>query len=381
MKCANPLYRVTEDDYHYLASIKRLNIEISPATSERLNKYGGIMIRTPIPKLRRVLGQDWLDEHLTPIGCGRCPSCRLKKANEWSLRCRLEAEQHEHNYFLTLTYDDMHLPNAADYGVDAFVDFDGQLVTSCLERSHVVDFVKRLRDRVKNEFGVDGVKVFYSGEYGDRYGRPHYHILLMGMPDLSKDLSFLFARQVKGVRAEYFSSSLMNSCWHSRGNRLSTMGFVVLSDCTPDSIAYTTRYTLKKQSSVNMFHVEQKAVAYRNDGLNVVPLPNYFSGQSRRPGIAAGVYEQYKEDMAAGRPILTNFGDSVIRTSPPDYFDRLFKLEDPDTFALISERRKALCLDQMRVNRKLTSLTPDQMIIESAAKASRTLAHLKNGDF
>lgn len=381
MKCANPLYRVTEDDYHYLASIKRLKIEISPATAERLNKYGGIMIRTPIPELRRVLGQDWLDEHLTPIGCGKCPSCRLQKANEWSLRCRLEAEQHEHNYFLTLTYDDMHLPNAADYGVDAFVDFNGELVTSCLDRSHVVDFVKRLRDRVSNEFGVDGLRVFYSGEYGDRYGRPHYHILLMGMPDLSKDLTFLFARQVKGVRAEYFNSSLMNSCWHSRHNRSTPMGFAVLSDCTPDSIAYTTRYTLKKQSSVDMFHVEHKAAAYRNDGLNVVPLPNYFSGQSRRPGIAATVYEQYKEDIAAGRPILTRVGDDVVKTAPPDYFDRLFKLEDPDTFALISERRKALCLDQMRVNRKLTSLTPDQMIIESAAKAERTLAHLKNGDF
>ena len=44
------------------------------------------------------------------IPCGQCIGCRLDRSRAWADRCLLEASQYPHNCFLTLTYDDEHLP-------------------------------------------------------------------------------------------------------------------------------------------------------------------------------------------------------------------------------------------------------------------------------
>ena len=54
------------------------------------------------------------DVKYIPIPCGRCIGCRLKYSRDWADRCMLEAQYHEHNVFLTLTYDDSHLPECQE---------------------------------------------------------------------------------------------------------------------------------------------------------------------------------------------------------------------------------------------------------------------------
>ena len=44
------------------------------------------------------------------IPCGRCIGCRLERSRQWAMRCVHEAEMHDENVFVTLTYDDDHLP-------------------------------------------------------------------------------------------------------------------------------------------------------------------------------------------------------------------------------------------------------------------------------
>lgn len=71
----------------------------------------------------------------------------------------LEAAQHTRNSFVTLTYDEEHLPE------------DGSL-----NAKHGQDWIKRLRKRTE----PFRLRYFFVGEYGDRTNRPHYHAALFG---------------------------------------------------------------------------------------------------------------------------------------------------------------------------------------------------------
>ncbi|AXH74217.1 MAG: replication initiator protein [Microviridae sp.] len=84
------------------------------------------------------------------IKCGQCMECRLAYSREWAIRITHEAAMHDRNCFLTLTYDNDHLPA------------HGQLVKSDLQK-----FFKRLRHHFN-------FKYVACGEYGDRRRRPHF---------------------------------------------------------------------------------------------------------------------------------------------------------------------------------------------------------------
>ena len=45
------------------------------------------------------------------VPCGKCLACRIKKRQEWSMRCMHELDYWSRSSFLTLTYSDTHLPD------------------------------------------------------------------------------------------------------------------------------------------------------------------------------------------------------------------------------------------------------------------------------
>ena len=92
------------------------------------------------------------------VPCGRCTGCRLEYSRQWAIRCVHEAQMHEHNAFITLTFDKEHLPD--DHSI---------------RKEHLQKFFKRLRKRI----GVD-IRYFACGEYGSRNNRPHYHAIIFG---------------------------------------------------------------------------------------------------------------------------------------------------------------------------------------------------------
>lgn len=125
-------------------------------------------------------------------GCGQCLPCRINRQRLWTIRCLLEAGQHQHSSYVTLTYDDKHLPLSGSVSLR-----DIQL------------FFKRLRRR-GHEF-----RYYACAEYGERSWRPHYHAILFGLRDGC------------GVR----------EAWRD--------GFVHISGVGPESIAYVAGYCLK----------------------------------------------------------------------------------------------------------------------------------------
>lgn len=94
-------------------------------------------------------------EHLL-LPCGSCLACRTARARAWAIRNHMEAQQHQHATFTTLTYDDTHLPPT-------------------LSRRDLSLFLKRLRRHTPAR-----LRFFACGEYGAQTDRPHYHAILYG---------------------------------------------------------------------------------------------------------------------------------------------------------------------------------------------------------
>lgn len=94
-----------------------------------------------------------------PFPCGKCLACRESQASVWKLRCQFEAVECDTFAFVTLTYADEHLP----YG-------------RSLCPSHLSSFIKRLRKSLDYP-----IRYFACGEYGSKFGRPHYHLIIFGL--------------------------------------------------------------------------------------------------------------------------------------------------------------------------------------------------------
>lgn len=102
------------------------------------------------------------------VPCNHCSVCLNRKRSAMAFRCEAESQMHPTPpLFITLTYDNEHLPN------DQLLHYD-----------HVQKFLKRLRMRLSREYHIDKHCIRYvcKGEYGGKNGRPHYHLLVWGMP-------------------------------------------------------------------------------------------------------------------------------------------------------------------------------------------------------
>nr|WAE43853.1 MAG: replication initiator protein [Microviridae sp.] len=100
------------------------------------------------------------------VMCGRCDDCRIARSREWAIRILHEMPQFGEKSFLTFTYDNVSLPG--DYGLDKY---EFQL------------FWKRMRKACNRK-----IKYFACGEYGERFGRPHYHAICFGLGLGDQDL-------------------------------------------------------------------------------------------------------------------------------------------------------------------------------------------------
>lgn len=138
--------------------------------------------------------------------CGRCPACKLKRVQLWSLRLLHHSEQYEDSVFLTLTYSPENL-----------IIRTGSKVPM-LSKTDLQKFLKRLRIILYRNHRNSEISYYGCGEYGDRTGRPHYHILIFGI----------------GV----LEAEFIKQAWD--------LGLVDIGSVTPASIRYVSSYIDKK---------------------------------------------------------------------------------------------------------------------------------------
>lgn len=140
------------------------------------------------------------------VRCGKCQNCRKFYARMWSFRCVLESKQFRNSWFLTFTYDDEYLNKNI-----FFVGNESFSVPTLVKRDYQLLF-KNVRSA-----GVR-FRYFIAGEYGSRFGRPHFHAIVFG-PDSSEILFF-------------------KKFWKK--------GFVDIGYCSDESSFYTAGYVQKK---------------------------------------------------------------------------------------------------------------------------------------
>lgn len=98
--------------------------------------------------------------------------CRIKRTSEWAVRLLHELPYHEGATFLTLTYDEKHLPEK-----EIVLDDVPYVVRGTLKKIDLQNFMRRLK------YGADRkYKYFAVGEYGTNgTERPHYHAIVFGL--------------------------------------------------------------------------------------------------------------------------------------------------------------------------------------------------------
>lgn len=216
------------------------------------------------------------------LACGQCIGCRLERSRKWAVRCMHEASLHDCNSFVTLTYED-----------DSVLSLD---------YSHFQSFIKRLRARASRV----RIRYFVCGEYGEDFGRPHFHALLFGYrPD---DL-VLFSK-----KSNTYTSEVLSDAW--------SRGFVLVGNVTFASAAYVARYVLKKVTGPA---ADDHYVTWDGDGVVVNRVPE-FVRMSLRPGIGAEWFRRFRSDVYPCGEVVVN----GKKCGAPRYYDELLKKEDFD---------------------------------------------------
>lgn len=235
------------------------------------------------------------------VPCGQCIGCKLERSRQHGVRCLHESQMHEFNSFVTLTYDNDHLPKngSLDYR-------DFQL------------FNKRCR------FHLGPYRFFMCGEYGDRTFRPHYHACLFGL-----DFPDRKYWRMSDSGFKLYRSSILESLW---GN-----GACEIGDVSFDSAAYVARYCMKKITGDRAKSHYERLDFVTGEIISLVPEFMHCSngGNSKsvwKGGIGRQWFDKFKDEVFPLDRVVVNGAEA----KPPRYYDKMLSEED---FAWIKKCR------------------------------------------
>ena len=233
---------------------------------------------------------------------------------------------HTANSFITLTYNDRHLPKDLSLNVK-----DWQ------------DFAKRLRKK------IGPFRYFHAGEYGDDKNRPHYHAAIFGFDFPDKK----YFKQ--GSRGDsLYSSELLSEVWQK--------GFVSVGSLTPASARYISKYVTKRKTGPEAEEEYSRVNVLTGEVFKVAPC---YATMSRRPGLGRKFYEKY--GAALRRNGRVPFGDGKY-AAMPKYYDLLHAEVDPEGLKAVKIARESrIDVDEQRGARLATR----ERCAEAARKEKR----------
>lgn len=240
-----------------------------------------------------------IENDYVSVPCGRCYGCRLDIAKQWSIRCVHEAQMHEHNCLIHLTYNEECIPS------------DGSV-----NKRHLQLFIKRLRRR------IEPIKILYygCGEYGEKLGRPHYHVLIFGYDFADKTpwktmFPTKFNRFSTAPSYIMYRSETLEKLWK--------YGYSGIGDITIESAGYVARYIRKKiTGDIAPKHYKGKKPEF--------PL------MSRRPAVGKNWFEKYTYDVYPKD--FLHFDGKAYK--PPRYYDKLLQRRNYKMFESIKNKRR-----------------------------------------
>jgi hypothetical protein len=214
------------------------------------------------------------------------------------------SQLHDQNMFVTLTYDEEHLP--LDQG---------------LNHEHFQKFMKRLRKYAWRYHDGKKISYYMCGEYGDKFGRPHYHAIIFGleMPDVKK-------------YGKLYNSEILQNIWG--------MGYTSIGTVTLESAAYVARYIMKKITGDQAEDHYVKLLIDEESGEVVetfVVKPEY-NRMSTNPAIGKEWFELFESDFGSDpeKQICHINGKSFPM---PGYYLKRLKAQNPDKYEQVMQAR------------------------------------------
>ena len=314
MTCYNPMIAL---DTHELTENGKPKYKIYPWSWYKAILKSGIS-----------LSSDYIQ-----IPCGSCLGCRSDKANDWSTRVLLEALNYNFNYFITLTYDELHKPSMGS-----------------ISKEHLRAFIKSVRNYWKKNFDLDGIRYFGCGEYGEHGLRPHYHVIMFNFPIF--DLVLLPEDSKKGY--VQYTSYVLNKLW--------SKGRVVISKFQHAEGRYVAQYTTKKlrNEKISDDPFASESTKWFNPYKKLGLIPPFLS-MSTHPGLGYKWFTEHPEIYQTDSIVVAT-EDGGVNLAIPKYFDRKTVETNPDLIDSIKKKRKTNSEISTIINEKERGISHLQML-------------------
>lgn len=302
----------------------------------------------------------------TTIDCGRCLSCRLKKRRDMTTRLNNELSMFGDDCcFITLTYDDEHIPTTCIRSIkdaDKMIERGStSLPVETLLPSDVQKFIKRLRRHLeyqpltdKYKKGRDHVKnsirYFAVGEYGGKTARPHYHILIFGW---------------KPSDMEFFSYRNKNVVYRSKQiEKLWKYGFSTVQPCGLGVARYVSRYVTKKFVN-NSKSAEPFLDSY---------FPEFTLQSVRHGGIGAIWFDKHIDEVLSRGFVSFRCGLKFIKAPIPRYYINRLRRKNLELWLELRDERMQF------IHRKGKQSFDVDELLSAMAKNEKDIYNSMQGD-
>lgn len=224
------------------------------------------------------------------VPCGKCAECRKSQRDDLAFRIDSEMNSPDtlYTFFVTLTYNDKYLPLSVNKDTG-----EEQMHVSSVDIHSFFKYFRKISKSVDLKF-----RYFLSSEYGDKFGRPHYHALF-------------FVQNFRSQRPLQDMITLVQKAWYR--------GFVSVQFPKHgfSALQYVTKYVIKNVGQ-ELQKGYQKTFTRRSQGL----------GLSAINGMSPDTYSVLRMSDSQGR----------VHILPRYYMSHLFSQSQLELRAIHTER-------------------------------------------
>lgn len=254
-----------------------------------------------------------------------------------------EAQMHEQNSFITLTYNDENLRSPS------------------LEHRDFQLFIKRLRKSLgsKNRAQHGGfapippISYYMAGEYGTQTRRPHFHACIFGWEPKDK----LYWRTT-GSKSRLYTSEQLDKLWGK--------GFASIGDVNFESAAYIARYIMAKITGPNAWQYYMKV---NEETGEITELKPEYNRMSLKTPIGKTWIQKYETDVYPEGEILIR----KVKTKTPKYYDRQYKKKEPDQYEEMKMKREMQSKEYLPDNTEQRLKAKERVKLAQINKLTRNL--------
>ena len=159
-----------------------------------------------------------------------------------------------------------------------------------------------------------------AGEYGENFGRPHFHACIFGYDFHDKKL---WKRTPAG--SKLYRSGDLEKLW--------PFGYSSVGDVNFESAAYVARYIMKKITGKKQD--EHYTETDQESGEIIKRVPE-FNKMSLKPGIGAEWFKKFKNDVYPHDYVVVR----GKKMKPPKAYDKMYKKSNPYEFDELLYKRE-----------------------------------------